>query len=102
VTLGVNTGGSIQFTNDDPGNAIDEARAAAMKDALARATTLVEAAGATLGQIIEINESYSRPMPVTMAQGRMMAEAAMADAVPIESGENTYSVTVSASWKIAQ
>jgi uncharacterized protein YggE len=102
VTLGVNTGGSIQFTNDDPSAAIDAAGASAMKDAMARAKTLVEAAGVSLGKIIEINESFNRPMPVPMAKGRMMAEAAMVDAVPLEGGENSYTVTVSVSWMIDQ
>jgi len=102
VTLGVNSGGSIRFANDDPSAAISKARAQAMKDAMDRATTLVQAAGVSLGQILEINESVVNPMPTTLARGRMMAEAAMVDAVPIEGGENTYTVTVSASWKIDQ
>ncbi|WP_075998098.1 SIMPL domain-containing protein [Salaquimonas pukyongi] len=102
VTLGVNTGGSIRFANDDPKSEIAKARAAAMKDAIARAKTLLEAAGAKLGPILSISENYNTPRPVPMARGKMMAEAAMADSVPIEGGENTYSVTVSVSWKIVQ
>jgi len=102
VTLGVNSGGHIQFGNDDPSKAISKARAEAMKDAMDRAKTLVEVAGASLGRILSINESFQRPHPVPMAKGRMMAESVMADAVPIEGGENTYSITVSASWEIKQ
>ena len=102
VTLGVNTGGSIRFGNDDPKAEIAKARAAAMKDALARAETLLEAAGARLGPILSISENYNMPRPVPMARGKMMAEAVMADAVPIEGGENTYSVTVSVTWEIRQ
>ena len=89
VTLGVNSGGHIQFGNDDPKPAITKARTAAMKDAMQRAGTLTSAAGVSLGRILEINESFNRPHPVPMARGKMMAEAAMSDSVPIEGGENT-------------
>lgn len=102
VTLGVNSGGQIQFGNDDPGEAIRQARTAAMKDAVDRAQTLVGVTGASLGRILSINESFQRPHPIPMAKGRMMAESAMADSVPIEGGENAYVVTVSASWEINQ
>ena len=102
VTLGVNTGGSIRFGNDDPKAEIAKARAAAMKDAIAKAETLLEAAGASLGPILSISENYSTPRPVPMARGKMMANAVMAEAVPVESGENTYSVTVSVTWEIEQ
>lgn len=102
VSLGINSGGHISFGNDDPSAAIKEARAAAMKDAIDRAETLLGAAGASLGKIIEINESFQRPRPVPLAKGRMMADAAMAESVPIEGGENAYSVNVSVSWEILQ
>ena len=102
VTLGVNSGGSIRFANDDPSAAITEARRKAMEDAIARARTLSEAAGVGIGRILTIDESFSRPAPFPMARGRMMAEAAMADAVPIEGGENTYRVNVTVSFEIDQ
>ncbi|MGB7286009.1 MAG: SIMPL domain-containing protein [Salaquimonas sp.] len=102
VTLGVNNGGQIQFGNDNPKEAIAAARAEAMKDAIARADTLLEAAGASRGKILDINESFQNPRPMPMAKGRMMAEAAMADSVPVEGGQNAYSITVSVSWEINQ
>lgn len=102
IQLGINSGGNIQFGNDDPKSAISKARTAAMLDAKERADTLVTAIGANLGKLIEINESSTRPRPVPMRQGRMMADAAMAKSVPIEAGENSYSVSVSVSWEILQ
>lgn len=102
VTLGVNSGGGLRFTNDDPKEAISQARAGAMKDAIDRARTLAEAAGVEIGRILSINESFHRPGPVPMAHGRMMAEAAMADSVPLEGGENSYTVNVSVSFEIDQ
>lgn len=101
VTLGVNQGGDITFTNDNPTEAIATARAEAMKDARARAETLAQAAGVDLDSILEINEGFNRPGPVPMAKGRMMMEAA-ADSVPVAAGENTYTVTVSVVFGIDQ
>ena len=100
IGLGVNSGGNIRFGNDDPGQVVSEARVKAVSDARARAETLVGAAGARLGRIIEINETTFHPMP--MGKGRMMADAAMAESVPIERGENTYTVAVTISWEIMQ
>ncbi len=102
VTLGVNTGGSIQFVNDKTDDAIRKARIAAMKDARNKALTLTKAAGVELGRLVEISENSHRPGPIAMARGRMMAEAAMASPVPVEGGENTYRVSVSAIWEINQ
>lgn len=102
VTLGVNNGGNINFTNEDPKAAISIARGKAMKDALTKATILTNAAGVKLGAIISINENFSAPRPIRMARGKMMAEAMVADSVPISAGENTYSVTVNAQWEINQ
>ncbi len=102
VTLGVNNDGSIQLTNDNPKDAITKARAAAMLDAVEKAKTLVEAAGAKLGGILEISESSSRPQPMPITRGKMMMGSAAPDAVPVEAGENAYSVNVQAVFEIAQ
>src|SRR5262245_55685552 len=45
VTLGVNQGGNITFTNDKPEAVIDDARKKAVASAIAKAKTLTEAAG---------------------------------------------------------
>jgi uncharacterized protein YggE len=101
VTLGVNQGGQIRFTNDDPSAAVTKARVAAVQDAKAKAATLVEAAGVALGRITEISERLSVPQPLPMA--RMQAEQAFADAaVPVASGENEYKVNVNVTFEIDQ
>jgi uncharacterized protein YggE len=101
VTLGVNEGGSISFGNDDPAPALQEARAAAVKDALARARTIAAAAGVETGRILEITEQSFMPRPMNMAHAEM-AMARAADAVPVATGENTYRVTVSLSVEIEE
>lgn len=101
VTLGVNQGGSISFTNDDPAAATTEARKLAVRDAVARATTLAEAAGVTLGPIVELSEHSLTPPPMPMG-GRAFRMEAAADAVPVEAGENSYRVQVSVTFEIGQ
>jgi uncharacterized protein len=98
VTLGVNSDGGISFTNAEPGQIIAAARAAAVKDAAARALTLADAAGVTLGPILEISESAGRTRPVDFMAGKraMAAESA----VPIQAGENEYRVGVDVTFEI--
>jgi uncharacterized protein YggE len=101
VSLGVNEGGNIMFTNDDPSEAISDARFKAVKHAIDKANTLARAANVKTGQILEISEqSYSpRPMPMARAE---LAMGRSADAVPVATGENTYKVTVNVSFAIDQ
>ena len=101
VTLGVNSGGNVQFLNQDSTEAIAKARARAMKNAMAKAQTLIWAAGVKLGDIMSISEGRqnNRPVPVAMAR---VAQRSAAESVPLATGENSYSVTVNVSWKIIQ
>lgn len=100
VNLGVNEGGNIVFTNDDPSAALGNARTLAVKDAIAKARTLTDAAGVGLGKILEISEQSFPPGPIPMAAMRTMAEASTP--VPLESGENTYRVEVNMTFQLDQ
>ena len=102
VTLGVNQGGSVVFTNDDASAARTEARRRAVEDAIARARTLAEAAGVGLGPIVELSEqSYmQRTMPI--AAGRAYRMEVQSDAVPVEAGENVYRIQVNATFELTQ
>ncbi len=103
VTLGVNQGGGIAFTNDNPKATIEAARKAAMEDAMAKARLLTQTAGVKLGRVIEISEGGPPPMPqpVAMAMTKMAA-ASEADRVPVEAGENRYHITVNVTFGINQ
>ena len=101
IGLGVNTGGGIRFINDDPSSAIAKARARAVADAVAKARTLAQAAGVGLGPILEISE-HAAPRPVAMGRQRLAMAAEAADAVPVETGRNRYTVTVNMRWAIEQ
>lgn len=100
VTLGVNQAGDIRFTNDDPAKAIKEARVEAVKDAVEKAGTLADAAGVKIGRILEVTESSIPEDPRPLMSARMAKEAA--DAVPVEAGENSYSVNVNVIFAIDQ
>jgi hypothetical protein len=100
VTLGVNQGGDIRFTNDDPAAALKAARTEAVKDAIDKARTLADAAGIKLGPILEITENDSPDGPQPMMSARMAKDDGAEDA-PVEAGENSYAVSVNVTFAIA-
>lgn len=102
VTLGVNEGGQISFTNADPAEVIKQARISAVRDARDKASTLAVAAGVKLGDVMEISEQSYRPGPMPVARAEMMMARSANDAVPVATGENSYRVTVQMSFAIDQ
>ncbi|MCY0096085.1 SIMPL domain-containing protein [Hoeflea ulvae] len=103
VTLGVNQGGDVMFTNDDQDTVREAARLDAIAKAKAKAVAMTEALGVGLGRITQISEnSYSAP-PMPMARAEMAMMSPKSDSsVPVASGENEYRVSVSISWEITQ
>jgi uncharacterized protein YggE len=101
VKLGVNQGGQITFTNDDPLGARTEARKKAVADAMEKARTLAEAAGVKVGKVVDISEGGDRFMPPSPAP-RMAMMKAEADSVAVAAGENTYSISVTMTLAIDQ
>ena len=101
VKLGINQGGQIVFTNDNPEEALTEARKQAVERALAKARTLTEAAGVKLGRVLQIDERTNAPMPPQPMFRMAMAKEA-SDAVPVAAGENTYSVSVDVTYTLDQ
>ncbi len=102
VTLGVNEGGGILFTNDDPTAAVEQARTRAVRSAMAKANTLASAAGVKLGRVLEMSEQSYEPAPAPMIQARMVMADAAPEPVPVAAGENSYQVTVNLSYAIVQ
>ncbi|MET2830884.1 SIMPL domain-containing protein [Mesorhizobium shangrilense] len=98
VSLGVNQGGGISFTNDNPAATVTEARKKAVADAVAKAKTLAEAAGVSLGRVLEINDQNIRPMP--MAINAKAFDSAAGGAVPTQAGENAYNVQVTVTFEL--
>src|SRR5690606_14259395 len=99
VTLGVNQGGDVSFTNDDPSATLTEARKKAVADAIAKARTLAEAAGVDLGRVIEISDQNVRPVPMPI-RAKAFDAAQAASAVPVQAGENAYRVQVTVTFEL--
>ncbi|MBN9220463.1 MAG: SIMPL domain-containing protein [Mesorhizobium sp.] len=98
VSLGVNQGGGISFTNDNPAATITEARKKAVADAMAKAKTLAEAAGVSIGRVLEISDQNVAPPP--MAINAKAFDAAAGGAVPTQAGENAYNVHVTVTFEL--
>lgn len=90
---------SIQFTIDDPTALQAEARVDAMADAQAKAATLADEGGVTLGDPISISES-SGSTPPTYYDDRNKYAAEPAYETPIETGTLEVRVTVSVIYAI--
>jgi uncharacterized protein len=99
VQSGSNQISGITFGIDDPKKVLDEARKKAVADARAKAELYAEAAGVSLGSVIQISEQTAITPPVPMM--RMAVEAAATDAaVPIAAGQQTVSATVAITYAI--
>ena len=98
VQAGSNQINGIQFGLNDPKATINEARKKAVADAKARAELYAEAAGISVGKVIQISESSAVvPMPM-MVKREMMAQAA--DSVPVAVGQQTVTANVSITFEI--
>lgn len=96
VSLGANQIRGISFGVAEPAKLMDEARKKALADAQHRAQVYAEAAGLKIGKPIRIDEQSGHPVPYPVAR----MDAAAGSAVPIATGEQTFSVTVTVSYAI--
>ena len=92
---------SIQFMVEDPTPLQAQARALAAKDAAAKAQTLAEASGVTLGKPVTITETTSggRP-PIAFAKSEEFAADSAGSSTPIEAGELTIIVNITVVYEI--
>ncbi|MEL6477009.1 MAG: SIMPL domain-containing protein [Pseudomonadota bacterium] len=94
IRAGANRVNQIRFASSAESVALDTARADAVRDARRKAEVMAEAAGISLGAILQIREAgASGPRPMEMAE---MARAA----VPVAPGAESLSVSVSITWRI--
>jgi uncharacterized protein YggE len=97
VSKGSNQIHGVQFTIAEPRTLEDQARKAAVADALVKAQLYSQAAGVVLGPILSIAETSQPPVPVYRAE-RMAAQAD--SAVPIAEGEQVIEMHVNVTWEI--
>ncbi len=100
VQVGANQVYGINFSVDDPKALLDQARKAAMQDAMARAGTLAGAGNATVGDALVITENIGSmpPMPMPMAARADMAQGGAP--VPVQPGEQTFSIDVQVTFAL--
>lgn len=93
LSAGSNDFNGLRFSMQDPAPIEAQARAVAVKDAMARAAQLAEAAGVTLGPVVTLSEQGGHSQP------RMMA-AARSEDMAIATGEVTISASVSMTFDL--
>jgi len=99
VQAGANSISGISFSVTDPQSQLEQARKQAVEDAKARATQLATSGGATVGEMLVITENIGSQPPVPMAFER--AAGAVADqSVPVQAGEQSFSVDVQVTFAL--
>ncbi|MCP5036981.1 MAG: SIMPL domain-containing protein [Rhodobacteraceae bacterium] len=94
---GANEFNGLRFGLQVPEPLQEEARVAAVKDGMARAALLAEAAGVELGPVLTISDGGGGGAPVMMARG-----AASFEAMPVASGELSISASVNMVFAIGE
>ncbi|MFZ9858951.1 MAG: SIMPL domain-containing protein [Roseiflexaceae bacterium] len=97
VTAGANNINGLNFGISDVSTYQSDARTRAIDAARAKAESMAKAAGVNLGNIISINESVNYQPDMPYIRG-MVADAAMA--VPVETGQQEVSVSVTLVYEI--
>lgn len=95
VAVGGNSLQGLSFSVADPAPFEVQARELAFENARAKAQQLAELSGASLGEVVSVQESLSRNAPQPYA-----ARAADFESVPIAQGSQTISVNVEVSWRL--
>ena len=98
VQAGANSVYGVSFTLDDMTPYQQQARAAAVKDALDKAGQLAKAANIQLGQVLSITEGTLQSSPVAPTAARMSLAAGAE--VPVQTGEMQITVNVVARLSI--
>ncbi len=92
---------SIQFMIEDATALQAQARSLAVKNAEAKAQTLAEASGVTLGKPITIIETTSGgSLPIAFAKSAEFADESARSSTPIEAGELTIIVNITVVYEI--
>lgn len=95
---GANSFNGLSFGLQEPGPAQDEARRAAVSEARRKAELYAEAAGVTLGPLMQLGEADFAAQPMPMARAEM---AMVSDAVPVAAGELSITARVTLVYAIA-
>jgi uncharacterized protein YggE len=98
VSAGANQIQGLAFEVSKAETLKDDARKDAIANALRRAKLLAEAAGAEVGQVLQISEDTTPESPVVFAAPRFAK--AQAASVPVERGTSTLEARVTTTWAL--
>ncbi len=100
VAQGANQVNGPSFEVDQPEEAFDEARIAALRKAEARAQTYAKALGLRVRRVVSISEGggFAQPRPMM----RAMAMGSVAAAPPVSPGETTLSVNLEVVFELGR
>ena len=102
LAAGANSVDSVYFTVADPTDAQNQARTAAVKDAMAKAQTLATAAGVKVGNIISISDISGSVQPFYQARSSLAVPAAAGGVGPVETGSTDIAANVEMHFEIVQ
>jgi uncharacterized protein YggE len=98
VQAGSNQISGISFDVGDPAGILNEARSDAIRDAKSRANVYAQAAGVSVGQVLQISEQpFDVPRPMMLGVAARAAES-----VPVATGEQEFRVTVNVAYELRQ
>jgi uncharacterized protein YggE len=102
VTNGANQVGSLTFTLDDPSKAQDAARGQAIEKAKAKAESVAQAGGFSLGRLLNIQENGNNPYPMykSYSMDSGIAAPTSVPAPSIQPGSQETKVTVTMTYEI--
>lgn len=100
VKAGGNTFSGVTFAIENDAEIKNDARAQAMKTAIAKAELYASAAGLKVARIVTISEGYEySPQPVMMARAEMAMDAAP---TPVAAGEVGVTASVSVTFELTK
>jgi uncharacterized protein len=101
VKGGGNTINGVSFSIDKPESYQNEARVAAIKDAVAKAELYASAVGYKVKRIVTVSEIDYMPRPVPM-MARMQVNQDAAESTPVAAGEVSLEQQVSVTFELAR
>src|SRR3989344_3575413 len=96
---GANQLGGLTFENLDKSKAEDEARIKAVEDAKKKASRAAQAAGFSLGKLVNYQESFGGQPPIIYAADRALPQSGGGD-TQVEPGTNEIVVNVTLSYEV--
>ena len=99
---GANTVSGLSFTFDDAlkKKLEDQARRQAISEAKDKAQSLAQAAGLTLGRIVDVQENNISPNPILMAPTVGLGGGAQKSSTEVQPGTSEISLSISLSYEI--